>query len=385
MELFTVEYPRRLLLVLENIRREIMSTIRKPSVFPSLGPILVFIKDPFTDCFYNWSKVNWDELKFCWIFKNALREAKILLEDTTEIISQNTKIAHDCIKALDAMLNPRPDPNLTSISYNNIDEFLDDEKFKKFELYFYEKILEPFIKIVEEILNLNSEYLRKKGINLAFYKLNPKEIIELMTEITKIAKKRKIAFSYLRKEVTENCNPKECNTYIKNCGEMCEYIKRNPLYKRDEEEAQKKVIEWKKFVLKLKETELTNFNTEETMEDAIKIYNSLPQEIESSKNFKNLEDINMRVSRGDHTNENEEHNLNLEDLTYIPKVEGSPQARYDWEKIKKQFPLYRYTHPFEWLFYGIASEDAIFINNILFIPLKFFEHQVHGQIITILP
>jgi len=383
--------------VLERTRKGIVNAILKsggwPSGSPSLGPVLIFLEDPSTGCLYNWSKVTWNQLKLGWLLRDALTDTKhIILEIKPLLIdnnllykfSKNDVSIDDFVQTLDNFLNR---------NLSEFDNFLDEVASEKINKFLENKITKDLKIIIPLIEKISEHTMTNKGIYLSRYRIEPRNIPEFIEELVKINRGRLNAFQTLREKL-KHCEPtEECRSGNKErCGGICEYIINHPRYK-DNKIIQEKILnEWKDFVKLITFTSyadlLNDFKknkieTEKLMDKAIEIFNDLPQEVNASDAFNSLKTINSTAYKS----RSDTENIRLSDIIYFPTTDGKPMFMYANKDVDK-WPLYRYTHYFERLYYGsppmqLTGQKAI-IKNILFVPIKFFEAQVRGQIVVIL-
>lgn len=350
--------------VIDRLREQIVKNISAnlPKGYLALGPALMFIEDPLTRCLYNWSDVKWEELKLGALVKELLRD----IYDVTRFIEtikqrELPDISSDFaeIKEKSKLLLEKE----ADMSFDNYplfkDRFDHNDEFEKFTF----DVQKTFSLIPSTDLG---NFLKYNTVR----KFDFLSLGKFLGDIHRIGKGRYFALLKLKDIISAYDANK-----LKLIGE---FIERHPRYRLKGHEDI--VTKWFDFVERIKNFPPDDYDLEissydRLMRDAIEIFCFLPQESYSSDALLKLKQINsdQNMSRADR------FNIRLTDLAYHPI-----KAAYDIESMKS-FKLYFLTHFFERLFYG--NFDSNFtkseIKNIVFLPIKFLDAQVIGQIVLI--
>jgi len=349
---------------LEVLRKQILERLSYGNTFahPSKAPVLIFIEDSNAKCLYNWTSVEWKELKYSGDFRKLLRDIEDICRLMLKTAEQGVKEKIEkCLSTIDMLFS--------------------EELYKKFDNYpIFQKLISEK-KIDMDCFIMNTEFILTEDKLKAYgtirsedYNIRPSHMHEFLSSLIKTNKGRYHEFLKLRELIINYASK---NSYILN-EELPNYIGKHPKFPRNEMRGAPRE-EWKTFIKKIQDYEVGNEEYESLMEDAIKIFCNLPQEALSSKAFSRLREKNTE----EHIKREDRINISLSDLCHFP-----PVRIYLTDDIEN-FHLYNITHHFERLFYGIYEQEAdskvIKISNIIFIPIKFFDFQVIGQIVVISP
>jgi len=382
----------------EKARKDIIDSILKYTIWnkPSLGPVMFYLNDSTTGCIHNWSKVTLDELKLSWILRKITRSVLDLLIDAEIMIKEY--IEQQCISfdrnTIDNLYQENIKKFKTQYRYEGDDislkfikNFSDIKKkmkliinksyvfdfiIKREELSKHIKLVNKIFEDLEPVFNLIESFpentLQKFNIYLSLDGISLDKIIKTVKNLTKIVNYRVNALDKIIEIIKETCKDciqkNSCNT----CHHIFRYILKHPFLIDNDDEKENVKEKWKQLLERICKNKID----EELYKIIIYIFNYLPQETESSNLFKQLINNNQKQ----YTYRQDINHIKLRDLVYFEPLSYK-------DKNIKEWPLYKYTHYFERLFYGF--EQDIKIENGFFVPIKFFESQVKGQIVIIHP
>ena len=378
--------------VLIQIRMDIITSLKSSedwaSVYPSMGPALIYLHNPLNDCLYNWSQVEWEEIKLGPALKDVLRETRDVIGDIVQVLDLSDEVSkniskfvknvseileknfykefdlsrnltsditgvildiENCLKNIDAAIS----------EYKSFRDVMDIPRDMRFLMEDYEKTTKaaiPFIKRILDVKEQRIDALKElMGVLSDKTKIYPDLLQRCMNEhpqihddlslTDQIGRRWKNLLLLSAEGAGSECPESECN-------HKC------PLGKSKDS------------------CRLPN--------EVIQIFCHLPQERKSSDGFIRLQEINNSriIERAD------PENISLFETYWIPREAAlEPAKGYSLKEIQK-YKLYYCTHLFERVFYGGkggGEEEKVFLPNIMFVPLKIFNAQVIGQIVIITP
>ncbi|MHB8111667.1 MAG: hypothetical protein ACYDHW_16715 [Syntrophorhabdaceae bacterium] len=291
--------------IFHRLRREIVRNIaaNQPKGYLALGPALMYIEDPDYHCLYNWSEVNWEELKLGPLIREILREiydiARFAEKDPNgSLIQEISRIKDDAKSFLD----------------RNIDIDFDD--YPKFKSIFdrdnnFLKFARGTDRILAQISKLSLNDFMVHG---AVGKIDCYVLGNVLQEIYFLNQGRYHAFLDLKNLIE--------NEYTEEDLEQVEkYIENHPRHVAPQDSEPSKA-RWQSFITDIKKfrresDDPTEYNR--LMSEAIRIFCDLPQESDSSDSLKSLKTINHHQ----HVDRSDSFNIRLGDLNRPGIVGGS--------------------------------------------------------------
>lgn len=411
--------------VFENTRKSISTAILKqstlPPTYPSLGPVMFFLKDSKTGCLHNWSRTKWNELKLGWMLKEIISPILDLINDTMDEIFiklhndvaelstisttkafnkiyLNEKTLKFIVKKKQVLLHYKGANNELLDVYEylfNVKNELKNIKAKhvyEFDNFWdtarIHEICESILKMKDELPTLFEKLeklvdneIKWSGIRFSLTRINKERAINLIKNLVDITKGRNNALLKFKGVINEPSNKFSMCT-INNCGQcpecppICRYIFKHPRLKSNPDQLNIVRANWNKLVLSIISPRSAKLTEEEETELIVDMFDFMPQEIQSSKVLRSLE----KRLKTEVLNRKDWEVIELSDISILKSL------KYMRAEIEDLYELYKYTQIAETLFYGgLSNDDKIVIEHAFVVPIRFFNSQVKGQIVILSP